>query len=292
MHDPRIGRFFAVDPLAAKYPWNSSYSFQENKIGLGRELEGLELDQSAKYQGYFKWTSSLGLSHSEAVEGIAEGYAYGLMAAGGGVICLAGGELFIPWAVSSIYSNPLLLNEASAFVWGLFIDEEYPVPSVGDNASKRIRKTAVGLIGEYSDDFIEYSLKGVVNGQTVDGLFQGSASLNKGVLELDFKVIDELQGKGMGTEMFNDIFEKFGKENIDAIKGRWFTDIMYSSGASNNLIEFNKAILEGKSPIEAVFSTPTGKWVQSQGYTNVQFDGNIDWSDNGTANDIILMFYK
>jgi RHS repeat-associated protein len=42
MHDPRVGRFFAVDPLAAKYPWNSSYAFSENKVIHGLELEGLE----------------------------------------------------------------------------------------------------------------------------------------------------------------------------------------------------------------------------------------------------------
>ena len=42
MHDPRIGRFFAVDPLAAKYPWNSSYAFSENRVVDGVELEGLE----------------------------------------------------------------------------------------------------------------------------------------------------------------------------------------------------------------------------------------------------------
>jgi len=32
-----------IDPLAEKYPYNSTYAFQENKMGLGRELEGLEL---------------------------------------------------------------------------------------------------------------------------------------------------------------------------------------------------------------------------------------------------------
>ena len=30
MHDPRVGRFFAVDPLARDYPWNSPYAFSEN----------------------------------------------------------------------------------------------------------------------------------------------------------------------------------------------------------------------------------------------------------------------
>ena len=30
MCDPRIGRFFAVDPLSAKFPYQSSYSFASN----------------------------------------------------------------------------------------------------------------------------------------------------------------------------------------------------------------------------------------------------------------------
>jgi len=38
-------RFFNVDPLSEKYPYNSTFAFQENKMGLGRELEGLELRQ-------------------------------------------------------------------------------------------------------------------------------------------------------------------------------------------------------------------------------------------------------
>lgn len=42
MHDPRIGRFFAVDPLAGKYPHNSPYAFSENTVINAVELEGLE----------------------------------------------------------------------------------------------------------------------------------------------------------------------------------------------------------------------------------------------------------
>lgn len=40
---PDVGRFFNIDPLAAKYPYNSTYAIQENKMGMGVELEGLEL---------------------------------------------------------------------------------------------------------------------------------------------------------------------------------------------------------------------------------------------------------
>jgi RHS repeat-associated protein len=42
MHDPRVGRFFAVDPLAWKYPHNSPYAFSENIVIDHIELEGLE----------------------------------------------------------------------------------------------------------------------------------------------------------------------------------------------------------------------------------------------------------
>ena len=42
--DNRIGRFFAVDPLAPEYPWNSPYAFSENRVIDGIELEGLEVN--------------------------------------------------------------------------------------------------------------------------------------------------------------------------------------------------------------------------------------------------------
>jgi RHS repeat-associated protein len=41
-HQPEIGRFFNVDPLAMKYLYNSPYAFSENKVVAHTELEGLE----------------------------------------------------------------------------------------------------------------------------------------------------------------------------------------------------------------------------------------------------------
>jgi hypothetical protein len=49
MHDPRIGRFFAVDPLFREYPYNSPYSFSENRIIDGVEREGLEVENINAY---------------------------------------------------------------------------------------------------------------------------------------------------------------------------------------------------------------------------------------------------
>lgn len=51
MHDPRLGRFFAVDPLASKYPHNSVYAFSENRVTDGVELEGLEYEATEDTDG-------------------------------------------------------------------------------------------------------------------------------------------------------------------------------------------------------------------------------------------------
>lgn len=42
IHDPRIGRFFGVDPLTDDYPYFSPYQFSGNRVIDKIELEGLE----------------------------------------------------------------------------------------------------------------------------------------------------------------------------------------------------------------------------------------------------------
>lgn len=42
MHDPRVGRFFASDPLMHRFPWYSPYQFSGNSPILFAEFEGLE----------------------------------------------------------------------------------------------------------------------------------------------------------------------------------------------------------------------------------------------------------
>jgi RHS repeat-associated protein len=44
MHDPQIGRFLQIDPLADEYEYNSPYAFSENKVIVHREIEGLEAE--------------------------------------------------------------------------------------------------------------------------------------------------------------------------------------------------------------------------------------------------------
>jgi len=42
MHDPRVGRFFATDPIGYMFAYNSPYAFSENVVINAIELEGLE----------------------------------------------------------------------------------------------------------------------------------------------------------------------------------------------------------------------------------------------------------
>jgi hypothetical protein len=50
-HQPDIGRFFNIDPLADKYVYNSTYAFSENQVVAHRELEGLEKVLAVFYHG-------------------------------------------------------------------------------------------------------------------------------------------------------------------------------------------------------------------------------------------------
>lgn len=54
MYDPRVGRFFITDPLEESYPWNSSYSFSENRVIDMLELEGGEtVDYWTLHRAYY-----------------------------------------------------------------------------------------------------------------------------------------------------------------------------------------------------------------------------------------------
>jgi len=57
MHDTRIGRFFAVDPLTKNYAHYSPYSFSGNEVIAAVEIEGLEPDRlfQTKDQAAINW---------------------------------------------------------------------------------------------------------------------------------------------------------------------------------------------------------------------------------------------
>ncbi|PTB96007.1 hypothetical protein C9994_09320 [Marivirga lumbricoides] len=68
-HQPELGRFFNVDPLAEDYYYNSPYAFSENKVVAHIELEGLEsvsivtIGNDVKYRGQRVENKVSGSSH-------------------------------------------------------------------------------------------------------------------------------------------------------------------------------------------------------------------------------------
>ena len=70
MHDPRLGRFFAVDPLSYQYPHNSPYAFSENRVIDGIELEGLERYYTAdgKLIGKYGTNTEIRIVHENSLE--------------------------------------------------------------------------------------------------------------------------------------------------------------------------------------------------------------------------------
>ena len=117
----------------------------------------------------------------------------------------------------------------------------------------------------------------------MDGIWTGSAQLVEGMLELDFKVPNQLKKQGMGTAMFEDALNHFG-DQVQGIKGQWLS--------GDNLDSFNKAISSGKTAQEAAFSTATGKWAKENDFTNIEFSPNSFWNEDGTAQSVNLIFSR
>jgi hypothetical protein len=70
MHDPRLGKFFAVDPLFKKYPDLTTYQFASNSpIGM-KELEGLEGDLKFMYMEASKVAPKLGITQAEMLNNL------------------------------------------------------------------------------------------------------------------------------------------------------------------------------------------------------------------------------
>ncbi|MFL0122934.1 hypothetical protein V2611_14155 [Tenacibaculum maritimum] len=75
MHDPRVGRFFAVDPLFKEYPFNSTYAFSENFVIAGTELEGLETGFVISKQGDIETVNGPSVATADAFKTFDDAFA-------------------------------------------------------------------------------------------------------------------------------------------------------------------------------------------------------------------------
>ena len=78
MHDSRLGRFFAVDPLSPEYPFYSPYAFSGNRVIDAYELEGLEPNPvNGQLEGNFIFSNQTGLNNQQFDE-LAADFAFDL----------------------------------------------------------------------------------------------------------------------------------------------------------------------------------------------------------------------
>ena len=105
MYDSRSGRFWSLDPIASKYPYNSPYAFSENRVIDAIELEGLEVVLIGQQysMGYY-----LG-GHFEA--GIAVG-----LKKGGGIAMYASAALGVETNISVFQGISITVYTTMPFV--------------------------------------------------------------------------------------------------------------------------------------------------------------------------------
>ena len=68
IYDPRMGRFFSVDPLFRDFAWNSTYSFAENDIIRNIDLDGMEKFPVYNKSIQNKFPSTLKVTNSKTIE--------------------------------------------------------------------------------------------------------------------------------------------------------------------------------------------------------------------------------
>ena len=126
MHDPRIGRFFAVDPLEKDFPWNSPYAFSENRTLDGVELEGLEVDLENGLTGEDMAVGTVA-TFQEIGFSIKNLMTLGLMSLStpGGVPNTTASEIYARIAAKQINDFGFLPENPSMIIkWGYAIDPE------------------------------------------------------------------------------------------------------------------------------------------------------------------------
>ena len=283
MHDPRVGRFFAVDPLAPQYPYNSTYAFSENRVIDGVELEGLEYNRV----GPANYVASHQIALKEAEENPNDPYAYldsfrrtTLSVSTGNTIVgsvmatsIVGGS-----ATMGLYrwvmTNPMIAvqvgNESLAFIWGLGTDEPYPNPiSYGDELSSYARRIA----GGFASDLARNSTKALreirktinptfSNFNCVECAIQFQRMVSAGANDVAAKASDGFGTAGISTYIKN----VFGWENV--------ADFGFQNNAKELFTTLKEEVAEESVIIVGKLWSPNGK-ITDHAFNAIKDDDGI-----------------
>lgn len=111
----------------------------------------------------------------------------------------------------------------------------------------------------------------------------------KGVLITVIKINLEYQGKGLGSQAFNKIYNELSSKNqISEIAGSWHKDEEFSyceNNMSTNLRLFHTNLKNGLTEEDSALDTPTGKWAKGIGYDKCKIK-------KITPDEVSVIFYK
>jgi RHS repeat-associated protein len=250
MHDPRLGRFFAVDPLSPGYPWNSPYAFSENRVIDAIELEGLEKLQIIKFSNsgnlYLKTLDAGAALDIVDVNGKAI-MSRGTENISGNRIQYDYGGAFKYTRMNEVFSDAIFISrDLNDGVNGLIIDETFP------------GKGKAGLTEELKDDKIinsnggvrDFQDGGVAKFKTSLNIYNKNTYIEKGILTVEgletntlVKAIEDRANKQLNSieQLYN---EQLGEDNINKVEKTVTLTVnpkIYSSQLFNDaLIEVRK----------------------------------------------------
>lgn len=267
MHDPRLGRFFAVDPMTRKYTYLSPYQFASNQPIHAIEFEGLENKEDLNKTLVHTWgdTRAALYFNEEKTENkspeseyynslIFEGTANAMgilltldiYTGGNGMRILGVGSS--GWAMGDLFLGMQETEKAyEAEAKGDYAAAQKHYNNCAEFSKGAIFEIFGGTVGialgrlyqsgkavlqasSRGSDWIEFNLK---IGDDIIPI--GNSKLKNGTLEMDFNTFPAGDaGKGMGKEMLDDTFKYWGDE-IKEVDVTWGMDDLYPNNTSKGL---------------------------------------------------------
>ncbi|MEL1244930.1 RHS repeat-associated core domain-containing protein [Flavobacterium sp. DGU11] len=285
MHDPRIGRFFAVDPLTGKYPFYSPYAFSGNRVIDASELEGLEpfVHNSARLADarLEKFNTELATGNVEEAIKAYDAYKGGIKAQKYGLafgIAIVSFPYLKQRAISialSIVRNPALLTEIFATTTGFFYEgpEDLFPQAKGDELAKIFKGSGKKILDFFGGSKSRYNFALNIDVQATQG-FRGSiSSFSKIMKKLDlFGSVDNIIANNPYgySDYLVDASKLLKEKGTIIIRGslsnKYFNQIV--NGTANGLGNFNilQNLQKVSKSIKAGMKTTDGKPIQGDIY--------------------------
>jgi RHS repeat-associated protein len=212
VEDPRLGRFFSVDPIYCKFPHNSPYAFSENRLIDAIEFEGLEcvminittrltvplatvagcvgigIDGSGTVFVYKGWSLGVAVGLYAGIGGTAQFFPTGSVES-----CIGHGfsvGVSVAFEVGASFELPFsVVQNQAGLPSGIKVGEALPVlPGIGAGAEVHAEYDKTELIGKYDlfnlpDDMYD-QLSGILD-LTKEHYESFMASLRKASNELN-----------------------------------------------------------------------------------------------------------